>query len=53
MPAGDIKWIDLGPGAPGVKVADLWGNHTKGVFGALFKLPVGFCNSPATPTPMT
>jgi anti-sigma factor ChrR (cupin superfamily) len=42
MPAGDMKWTDLGPGAPGVKVADLWGNHAKGAFGALFKLPAGF-----------
>jgi anti-sigma factor ChrR (cupin superfamily) len=42
MPAGDIKWTDLGPGAPGVKVADLWGNRAKGAFGALFKLPAGF-----------
>ena len=42
MPASDIKWTDLGPGAPGVKVANLWGNHTKGAFGALFKLPAGF-----------
>jgi Domain of unknown function (DUF4437) len=43
MPAGDLKWTDLDPkGAPGVKVADLWGDHTKGAFGALFKLPAGF-----------
>ena len=42
MPAGEMKWIDLGPSAPGVKVADLWGNRTKGAFGALFKLPAGF-----------
>jgi anti-sigma factor ChrR (cupin superfamily) len=43
MPAGDMKWTDLDPaGAPGVKVADLWGNHAKGAFGALFKLPAGF-----------
>jgi hypothetical protein len=43
MPAGDVKWADLDPtGAPGVKVADLWGDHTKGAFGALFKLPAGF-----------
>src|SRR5262245_23902357 len=43
MPGGDMKWTDLGPGAPGVKVADLWGNHAKGgAFGALFKLPAGF-----------
>jgi anti-sigma factor ChrR (cupin superfamily) len=43
IPAGDMKWTDLDPvGAPGVKVADLWGNHAKGAFGALFKLPAGF-----------
>ena len=42
MPASDMKWADLGPGAPGVKVADLWGSHAKGAFGALFKLPAGF-----------
>jgi anti-sigma factor ChrR (cupin superfamily) len=42
MPAGDVKWADLDPGAPGVKVADLWGNHATGPYGALFKLPAGF-----------
>ena len=42
MPASDIKWTDLDPSAPGVKVADLWGNHAKGAFGALVKLPAGF-----------
>ena len=43
MPAADLKWTDLDPqGAPGVKVADLWGNHAKGAFGAFFKLPAGF-----------
>lgn len=43
VPAADLKWTDLDPtGAPGVKVADLWGNHAKGPFGAFFKLPAGF-----------
>jgi anti-sigma factor ChrR (cupin superfamily) len=43
MSAGDLKWVDLDPkGAPGVKVADLWGDHTKGAFGAYLKLPAGF-----------
>ena len=42
MAANDMKWTDLDPGAPGVKVADLWGNHATGAFGALFKLPAGF-----------
>jgi len=42
-PAAELKWIDLDPvGAPGVKVANLWGDHTKGAFGAFFKLPAGF-----------
>ena len=43
MPAGDLEWTDLDPkGAPGVKIADLWGDHVKGAFGALLKLPAGF-----------
>jgi anti-sigma factor ChrR (cupin superfamily) len=43
MPAADLKWTDLDPnGAPGVKVADLWGDHQKGAFGAFFRLPAGF-----------
>jgi hypothetical protein len=44
MPAADLKWTDLDPaGAPGVKVADLWGNHaTGGAFGAFFRLPASF-----------
>jgi quercetin dioxygenase-like cupin family protein len=42
-PVGDLIWNDLDPaGAPGVKVADLWGDHTKGAYGAIFKLPAGF-----------
>ena len=43
MPAGDMKWTDLDPaGAPGVKIVDLWGDHTKGAFGAITKFPAGF-----------
>jgi anti-sigma factor ChrR (cupin superfamily) len=43
VPAAELKWTDLDPvGAPGVKVADLWGDHQKGAFGAFFKLPAGF-----------
>jgi hypothetical protein len=42
-PAANLKWTDLDPvGAPGVKVASLWGDHAKGAFGAYFKLPAGF-----------
>jgi len=43
IPVAELKWTDLDPtGAPGVKVADVWGDHTKGAFGAFFKLPAGF-----------
>jgi quercetin dioxygenase-like cupin family protein len=43
MPAAELKWTALDPtGAPGVKAVDLWGDHTKGAFGAFFKLPAGF-----------
>ena len=43
MPGGDLKWTDLDPkGAPGVKISDLWGDHTKGAFGAFLRLPAGF-----------
>jgi hypothetical protein len=43
MHAADLKWTDLDPtGAPGVKIVDLWGDHTKGAFGAFLKLPAGF-----------
>ena len=41
--ADALKWTDLDPtGAPGVKIAVLWGDHTKGPFGAYLKLPAGF-----------
>ena len=43
MPPGDVKWMDLDPkGAPGVQIADLWGDHTKGAYGAFIKFPAGF-----------
>jgi quercetin dioxygenase-like cupin family protein len=42
-PAADVKWTDLDPaGAPGVKIADVWGNHASGAFGAFLKFPAGF-----------
>ena len=43
VPAADMKWTDLDPkGAPGVKIADVWGNHATGGFGAFLKFPAGF-----------
>ncbi len=42
-PTSDLQWVDLDPtGAPGAKIATLWGDPTKGGFGAFFKLPAGF-----------
>ena len=43
MSAADLKWTDLDPtGAPGVKVARLWGDPAAGAFGAFLRLPAGF-----------
>lgn len=43
MPAADLKWVDLDPTkAPGVKIATLWGDYTKGAYGAFIKFPAGF-----------
>lgn len=42
-PAADLTWTDYDPtGAPGVKIANLWGDYRTGRFGAIFKLPAGF-----------
>ena len=42
MPAADLKWKDLSGGPPGVQIAELWGDHTKGAYGAFQKFPAGF-----------
>ena len=43
IPASDLKWADLNPtGAPGVKIADVWGDHAKGGYGAFLRFPAGF-----------
>jgi quercetin dioxygenase-like cupin family protein len=40
-PADGLKWADMAGGPPGVKIVDLWGDHTKGAYGALIKFPAG------------
>ena len=51
LPASGLKWTDLDPaGAPGVKVADLWGDHTKGLL-ALLRAACGIRRAPAHPHP--
>jgi anti-sigma factor ChrR (cupin superfamily) len=43
MPSANLKWTDLDPQrGPGVKVADVSGDHTKGAFSAFMKFPAGF-----------
>src|SRR5678809_1256168 len=43
IPAADLKFMDLDPtGAPGVKSADVWGDHTKGGYGGFSKFPAGW-----------
>lgn len=41
LPA-DQKWMEIDPTTPGSKIVDLWGDHTKGAFGALIKFQPGF-----------
>ncbi len=41
MPAADMKW-EVMQGPPGVQIAQLWGDYTKGAFGALLKFQAGF-----------
>jgi len=44
LPAADLKWVDLDPSGkfPGVVIADAWGDHTTGAYGAFIKFPAGF-----------
>jgi anti-sigma factor ChrR (cupin superfamily) len=42
LPAGDLKWTELDPNAPGVQIADVSGNHAKGAYAAFIKFPAGF-----------
>jgi anti-sigma factor ChrR (cupin superfamily) len=43
LQAGELKWVDLDPkGAPGVKIADVRGDHATGAYSAFLKLPAGF-----------
>jgi anti-sigma factor ChrR (cupin superfamily) len=43
-PAADLKWVELDPTgkAPGVMAADVYGDHTRGAYGAFIKFPAGF-----------
>ena len=41
MAADELKWMDV-QASPGVKMAVLWGDPSKGAHGAMQKLPAGF-----------
>jgi quercetin dioxygenase-like cupin family protein len=41
-PAGDLKWTDAPGAPPEVKQVTLWGDSTKGAYGAIQKFPAGF-----------
>ena len=40
LPA-DLAWKPLSPGST-ASIVDLWGDHTKGAYGALFRFPPGY-----------
>jgi quercetin dioxygenase-like cupin family protein len=42
IPAGDLKWKDAGPDSPGVQMATVAGDPTKGAGKFFVKLPPGF-----------
>jgi len=41
-PAADLTWKPLPDGPPGVMQATLWGDSTKGAYGAFSKFPAGW-----------
>jgi hypothetical protein len=45
-PAGDLKWTEMKGGPPGIMYSNLWGDVTKGAYGAFIKLPAGMSNPP-------
>jgi hypothetical protein len=42
MLSADLKWGDLDPGFPGIKIVDVWGDHARGGYGAFLRFPPGF-----------
>lgn len=47
----ELAWTDLDPtGAPGVRIAPIWGDPGSGAFGAFLRLPAGFTSPPHTHT---
>ena len=41
--SGDLIWVQLAPQMdPGIRIADVWGDHSKTGFGAFLEFPAGF-----------
>ena len=41
--SGDLTWVALAPQVdPGIRIADVWGDHSKTGFGAFLEFPAGF-----------
>jgi hypothetical protein len=49
-PAGDLKWTEMKGGPPGIMYSNVWGDVTKGGYGAFIKLPAGMSNPPHSHT---
>jgi len=49
--SGDLIWVQLAPQIdPGVRISDVWGDHTKTGFGAFLEFPAGFLSGLHTHT---
>ena len=49
--SGDLIWVALAPQLdPGIRISDVWGDHTKTGFGAFLEFPAGFLSGVHTHT---
>jgi len=42
IPAADLKWAQMDPTVPGIMIATVTGDYTKGAWSAFIKFPAGF-----------
>ena len=40
--SGDLIWTELNPAFPGIRIVDVWGDHTTSGYGAFLEFPAGF-----------
>ena len=48
--SGDLNWTELNPAFPGIRIVDVWGDHTKSGYGAFLEFPAGFLSPMHTHT---